>query len=181
MKVLDLRCDAQHVFEGWFASEDDFSSQLQRGLVACPLCASVSVSKMLSAPRLNFGAVSPHQPAEASDPAGLPAPPGSTLVNQRQQAGKGEGKEAGPDHEGLAAQSGQLMQAAWLQAARHIMSQTEDVGSRFAEEARKIHYGETSERGIRGQASREETEALLDEGIAVMPLILPVALKGSVQ
>jgi hypothetical protein len=62
------------------------------------------------------------------------------------------------------------MQAAWLKMVRHVMANTEDVGERFAEEARKIHYGETEERGIRGQASREETEALLDEGIGVLPL-----------
>ena len=73
------------------------------------------------------------------------------------------------------------MQAAWLQMVRHVMANTEDVGEKFAEEARKIHYGETEERNIRGQASREETEALLDEGIAVMPLPIPKALKGPLQ
>jgi hypothetical protein len=73
------------------------------------------------------------------------------------------------------------MQRAWLKMVRHVMANTEDVGERFAEEARRIHYGETEERGIRGQASREETEALLDEGIGVLPLPLPKALKGPVQ
>jgi hypothetical protein len=62
-----------------------------------------------------------------------------------------------------------------------VLANTEDVGSRFAEEARRIHYGETPQRGIRGQASQAETESLLDEGIAVMPLPLPDALKGPVQ
>ena len=61
------------------------------------------------------------------------------------------------------------------------MANTDDVGDRFAEEARKIHYGETKERGIRGQASRAETEALLEEGIAVLPLALPEALKRPLQ
>lgn len=73
------------------------------------------------------------------------------------------------------------MQAAWLKMVRHVMSSTEDVGERFAEEARRIHYGETEERGIRGQASRKETEALLEEGIGVLPLPVPKALKGPVQ
>jgi hypothetical protein len=73
------------------------------------------------------------------------------------------------------------MQRAWLKMVRHVMANTEDVGQRFAEEARKIHYGETEERGIRGQASREETEALLDEGIGVLPLPVPKAMKGPVQ
>jgi len=73
------------------------------------------------------------------------------------------------------------MQARWLQVVREVLANTEDVGERFAEEARRIHYGESEERGIRGQASPEETEALLDEGITVMPLPVPKALKGPVQ
>ena len=73
------------------------------------------------------------------------------------------------------------LQAAWLQMVRQVMANTEDVGERFAEEARKIHYGESEERGIRGQATREETEALLDEGIGVLPLPLPKGLKGPLQ
>ena len=75
----------------------------------------------------------------------------------------------------------QQAQAALWKMARHILANTEDVGARFAEESRKIHYGEATERGIRGQASREETEALLEEGIAVMPLSLPAALKETLQ
>lgn len=73
------------------------------------------------------------------------------------------------------------MQAKWLQAVRHVLENTEDVGERFAEEARRIHYGESEERNIRGQASREETEALLEEGIGVLPLPIPKALKGPIQ
>jgi hypothetical protein len=73
------------------------------------------------------------------------------------------------------------MQAEWLRAVRHIMAQTEDVGERFPDEARRIHYGESQERGIRGQASHEETQALLEEGIGVLPLPIPKALKGPVQ
>ncbi|NML46417.1 DUF1178 family protein [Ramlibacter sp. G-1-2-2] len=73
------------------------------------------------------------------------------------------------------------MQAAWLQMVKHVMANTEDVGEKFAEEARKIHYGETEERSIRGQASREETESLLEEGISVLPLPVPKGLKGPLQ
>ena len=65
--------------------------------------------------------------------------------------------------------------------ARQLVSRTEDVGEQFAEEARRIHYGEAPERGIRGRASAEQTESLLDEGIAVLPLALPEALKGRLQ
>ena len=73
------------------------------------------------------------------------------------------------------------LQAAWMKMVRHVMANTDDVGERFAEEARRIHYGETEERGIRGQASHEETEALIEEGIGVLPLPMPKALKGPVH
>lgn len=156
MKVLDLQCGSQHVFEGWFASEEDFASQHSRGLVACPMCGDIHVTKKLSAPRLNLGAT--RAPAESAP-------------------------ESAPRQELVAttdADTGAL-QAAWLALARRVLANTEDVGTRFAEEARRIHYGETPQRGIRGQASQAETEALLDEGIAVLPLPLPDALKGPLQ
>ena len=152
MKVFNLQCSAQHRFEGWFASEEDYTSQVERGLLECPLCADKDVQKLPSAPRLNLG---------ASEPAPAPA--------------------AGEKQPMVAGDAAQALQAAYLQLARRIVDQTEDVGERFAEEARKIHYGETEERGIRGQASREETEALLEEGITVMPLPLPEGLKGPLQ
>lgn len=72
-------------------------------------------------------------------------------------------------------------QAAYLHMARSILANTEDVGTQFAQEARKMHYGETDERAIRGQATRDETLELLDEGIDVLPLSLPDALKGPVH
>jgi hypothetical protein len=81
----------------------------------------------------------------------------------------------------LADQPEQAMQLAWMAMARRIVANTDDVGDKFAEEARRIHYGEAKERGIRGKASAAETEALMDEGIAVMPLPLPESLKGQLQ
>lgn len=158
MKVLDLQCSASHVFEGWFASEDDFQGQLQRGLVECPVCGDAHITKKLSAPRLNLGAAAP--------PAAPAAPAGKQEVTNTPEMGQGA-------HAAL--------QAAWMKAVRHVMANTEDVGERFAEEARKIHYGEAQERGIRGQASPEETEALLEEGIGVVPLPMPKGLKGPLQ
>jgi len=151
MKVLNLQCAQQHGFEGWFASEDDFQSQLARALVACPMCGDTAVTKLPSAPRLNLGAGS----AE-----GVGAKPQTTAVVPAEAPG---------------------LQAAWLKMVRHVMANTEDVGARFAEEARKMHYGEADERSIRGQASQEETAALLDEGIAVLPLPVPAGLKEPLQ
>lgn len=73
------------------------------------------------------------------------------------------------------------LQAAWLHAVRELVEKTEDVGERFAEEARRIHYGETPQRGIRGQASPEERHALLEEGIETVAIPMPAALKGPLQ
>lgn len=151
MKVLDLVCAHGHVFEGWFASEDDFLAQRERAGIECPLCGDAHIAKKLSAPRLNLGSAgTPTQDAARQEVVGA----------------------AGMDED---------LQTAWLTLARRIVAQTDDVGERFAEEARKIHYGESQQRGIRGQASRAETEALIDEGIAVLPLALPDALKSRLQ
>jgi hypothetical protein len=152
MKVLDLQCAQQHAFEGWFGSEDDFQSQLARGLVECPLCGSTHIVKMLSAPRLNLGALQITDSAKPAQPRQTPAPAVPTD-----------------------------MQATWMKMVRHVLANTDDVGTQFAEEARKIHYGESDARNIRGQATPEETEALLDEGIDVLPLPVPAALKGTLQ
>ncbi|MFI4926380.1 MAG: DUF1178 family protein [Burkholderiales bacterium] len=152
MKVLNLQCNHAHGFEGWFGSEDDFQDQLARGLVECPLCGDTGISKLPSAPRLNLGA------SESAAPAAAPH-------------GKQEVMSS-PNPE---------LQAAWMQLVKQVMTHTEDVGENFAEEARKIHYGESEERGIRGQASKEETQALLEEGINVLPLPIPKGMKGPLQ
>ena len=156
MKVLNLQCGEGHGFEGWFASHDDYDDQRTRGLLSCPVCNSAEVSKLPSAPRLNLGAEGPRPEASAPAPA-----------------------EAAP--QSLAQVSPQQLQAAWMKMVRHVMAHTEDVGTQFAEEARKIHYGEREERNIRGQASRAETEALLEEGIDILPLPVPVGLKEPLQ
>lgn len=155
MKVLDLHCHEGHVFEGWFASEDDFQSQNQRGLVQCPWCGDSSISKRLSAPRLNLGA----------------KPPAAAPVKPAAAAAGGQDSVALPPS----------LQAAWMELARKIAANTEDVGTRFADEARRMHHGETEERAIRGQATPDEAAQLLDEGIAVLPLPLPVAAKETLH
>jgi hypothetical protein len=73
------------------------------------------------------------------------------------------------------------LQAMWMQAVRHAIENTDDVGERVAEEARRIHYGETDARGIRGVASPQERQALHEEGIEVLSLPIPAGLKGPVQ
>src|SRR3954471_14806768 len=84
MKVLDLRCAAGHAFEGWFASEDDYGSQRERGLLDCPVCGNAEVVRLPSAPRLNLSGARAPEPASANAPAGaaspVPAPASTTEV-----------------------------------------------------------------------------------------------------
>ncbi|WP_207001186.1 DUF1178 family protein [Trinickia mobilis] len=141
MKVLDLQCPHGHRFEGWFASAEDFESQLSRKLVECPICGATEVSRMPSAPRLNLSGASAVQPA---------------------------------------ADAGEL-QARAMRALRELLEKTENVGERFAEEARRIHYNEAPARSIRGVTTPEDAKALVEEGIDVMPLPVPTALKESLQ
>lgn len=159
MKVFDLQCEHGHRFEGWFGSEDDYQQQLGRGLVECPLCATRAIERRPSAPRLNLSGA--RAPAEQT-PAAVEKP-------------------ARPSGEAMTPAHAAELQGLILQAMRQMIARTEDVGPQFAEEARRIHYGEAEDRGIRGQATREETEALADEGIEVFSLMLPESLKGPLQ
>ena len=158
MKVLDLRCGAGHTFEGWFASADDYDSQRERGLVDCPVCGNAELMRLPSAPRLNLsGARAPEAaPAQASPPARGAVPPTEMAVH------------------GSAAQR-------FVEAVAELLKNTQDVGSRFAEEARRIHYGESDAKAIRGQTTPEEREALADEGIEVFTLPAGLPPKTSLQ
>lgn len=88
---------------------------------------------------------------------------------------------SGPQEPAPATEPAKPLQAQWVATVRRLLDNTDDVGERFPEEARRIHYGEIEARGIRGQASADERRALLDEGIEVMALPIPAALKGPVQ
>jgi len=159
MKVFDLQCSAHHSFEGWFGSEADFVDQLARQLVQCPVCGDAQIEKLLSAPRLNLGRAQLPQTESADS-----AVPAATSVNDV----------------ALAAPHTEVTQAL-LRMAKAMLEQTQDVGSQFAEEARKIHYGESEARAIRGQATPQQTRELLEEGVQVIPFVLPESLKGPLQ
>ena len=174
MKVLDLGCEQGHGFEGWFASEEDFSDQRERGLLECPLCGTRAVHKRLSAPRLNLGRGASERPMGRQ----TESVSGDSARADAANAVAGTGTDGGSPE---AAATLAVMQEAWLKAVRHVMAHTEDVGGRFAEEARRIHYGESHERAIRGQVSGEERQSLLEEGIEVMALPVPKGLTGPVQ
>lgn len=153
MKVLNLRCVAGHGFEGWFASEAEFERQTATAELQCPLCGSPQVQRLPSAPRLNLSGARP--PEAAATGATPPVPASAEAV-------------AGVEK----------LQALWLQTVQQVLARTEDVGDRFTEEARKIHYGEVEERAIRGQATAEQRAELREEGIEVLSLPLPKGLDG---
>lgn len=152
MKVLNLQCATGHAFEGWFGSEDDYQSQQARGLLTCPVCGHAEVLRRPSAPRLNLSGAK----APTTTPAACPA--AASLTPERAQA-----------------------EAVLLQAMRHVLANTEDVGTRFAEEARRIHHGEAAHRNIRGEATPAQAQALHEEGIEVLHLPIPDVLKGPLQ
>ncbi len=150
LKVFDLQCEQGHVFEGWFASLDNYESQQARGLLRCPVCDSQKVAKKLSAPRINMGRARQPSVAEAAPstpsataPAAVAAPAGQQLAQ---------------------------LQAHMMRQIRQIVRNTENVGDQFASEARRMHDGEVQERAIRGTATAQEREALAEEGIAVLPI-----------
>jgi hypothetical protein len=170
MIVFDLECEHGHTFEGWFGSSDDFETQLTRGLVQCPMCDTPRISKKLSAPRINLGAAEPIAPKETTHKT-------SNEITVSPQQLAQTANRLSPE----AAQTMQKMQELWVEMAKHVVANTEDVGSSFAEEARKIHYKETPDRNIRGVTSADEAAALREEGIDVHAFPLPAALKGPVQ
>ncbi len=144
MIVYDLECEHQHRFEGWFGSAGDFDSQLKEKLLSCPLCSSGAVVRRPSASYVNTGAVE-KLPREKQKSSSVSVPQQYANVSPEMVA----------------------------KIVEHIIKTTEDVGNKFPEEARKIHYNETPERHIRGTASARDVASLRDEGIEVVSLPVP--------
>lgn len=145
MIVFDLHCRDGHRFEGWFGSAKEFTSQKRRGLLRCPACGDARIDKELSAPRLNIG---------AQEPSKLPG------------AGERTPEMEGKDPFAIA----QMLYSRMLD---EVLSKSEDVGTKFPDEARKIYYQESPSRSIRGHATQEEHDALVEEGIPVARLPVP--------
>jgi hypothetical protein len=142
MIVFDLACAQGHRFEGWFPSGGDFERQQASGLVQCPTCDASDVKRLPSA-RVNV-----RKAAAPAAPATAPAD-----------------RAAAPSEASVAGLPTEL-----IEKLREVVRNTENVGTRFPEEARKMHYQETPARSIRGRASPEEAEALREEGIDFAPL-----------
>jgi len=149
MIVYDLSCCEGHRFEGWFGSSGDFEDQRARGLLCCPSCGTADVTKAPMAPAVPAKGNRRQEvlPPEASRPmANTPMPPGM-----------------------------QKALAVLAKAQAEALKNSTWVGDRFAEETRKMHYGERDEAPIHGQASLAEAKALIEEGVPVAPLPFPVA------
>lgn len=145
MIVFDLLCSGGHRFEGWFNSAGDFAAQKKRKLLACPTCNTVSVERVPSATRANLGAQPPKE---------APKQPAMT-----------------PDMQGKDPFA--IAQMLYSQMLDEMLTNSEDVGKEFPAEARKIYYQETPARSIRGQATKEEHDDLVEEGIPVARLPIP--------
>jgi hypothetical protein len=148
MIVYDLLCGDGHRFEGWFGSRADFASQRKCGLLSCPKCGSANIERVPSATRISTGA----EPAKQTPL--LPAELDPQLSGRDPLA---------------------LAQVLYSRLLDEVLTKTEDVGREFPAEARRIHYAQTPARGIRGEATQEEHEALLDEGIPVARFPIPRA------
>lgn len=145
LKVFNLQCDAGHLFEGWFGSHDDYDEQQAQGLISCPLCHSAHVQKMPSAPRIQSGR-STEAPTKAS-------------VHESSSA-----------LASLPAKDMARLQAQFLSQMRQAVSGAEDVGVAFAEQARAIHEGQAPARPIRGVATEQERQELVEDGVEFMVL-----------
>jgi len=149
-----LACDKGHTFESWFADSGAYDKQARRGLVTCPVCNSAKVEKAIMAPRLSGarkrGTSQEVVPVQAQSPAQAPA--AMPVMSPMEQELRAKLKEL----------------------RDHIVKNSDNVGEKFPEEARKMHYGETEHRSIHGIASIDDAKALAEEGIEVQPIpILP--------
>ena len=147
MIVFDLLCGEGHRFEGWFGSADEFARQRDRSLLSCPSCGSAMVKRVPSATRANLGAPEPKTPKVPSQPAKTPDM---------------EGKDPFA-----------VAQMLYSRMLDDLLTKSEDVGKEFPAEARKIFYNESPARAIRGQATNEQHQELLEEGIPVARLPVP--------
>jgi len=159
MIVFDLKCSRLgHVFEGWFASSDDFESQKERGLLCCPSCGDEAVEKAVMAPAV---------PAKGNQrSATAPA-----IV----ETDTGEGAEDSvPMSTGMPAEQTEKLMQTLAKAQAEALAKSEWVGRKFADQARSMHYGEEDRKAIHGEVAPEEARDLIEEGVEVAPLLFPV-------
>jgi len=156
----NLRCEKGHAFESWFQSSSAYEAQEKRKLVNCPVCGSAKVERGIMAPRI----VS-KRGRESVEAAPAPATATSTATTT---------EVAAPASTPLMMAQERELRAKIKELREHIVKNADNVGERFPNEARKMHYGDIEHRPIYGEASPEEARALIDEGVEVTPLpVLP--------
>lgn len=150
MIKYDLRCEQGHAFESWFQSSSAYDSQRKRKLIACPSCGSSKIDKAIMAPRL-AGTKKRSRVEAPSETTSVEAPTPSLVMTQELE-----------------------LRAKLKELRDHVVKNADNVGERFPNEARKMHYGDIEHRPIYGEASADEAKSLIEEGIEVMPLpVLP--------
>ncbi|MBB5047636.1 hypothetical protein HNR60_002393 [Rhodopseudomonas rhenobacensis] len=156
-----LRCDHGHEFESWFQSSAAYDQQARRKLVSCPSCGSVKVDKAIMAPQIS------HRRKDPAPPAATPSPAATAEPEVTAPAAHSTSTPL------LLAQEREL-RSKLKELRDHITKNAENVGQKFPNEARKMHYGDIEHRPIFGEATTDEARALIDEGIEVTPLpVLP--------
>ena len=162
MIKYQLICEQKHEFEGWFQASAAFDAQAESGLLRCPLCDSDQVKRALMTPNLASPKRRKAIEPPLADPAPKPADPAPANPTPPQQLA--------PPIKSEQVQAFGAALAELRQLQQKITKDCRDVGDNFAEEARKIHYGEAEAEGIYGQTTHEEREALEDEGIDVLDM-----------
>ena len=183
MKKFALMCENRHEFEGWFSDAAAVRVQAENGLIDCPFCGSLQVQKQLSAPNLSTPKTQARIDKARIDKEAAETPASKTGEMANSNSGSGAAAMPPAPNPGLAASPASApaggaavmaQQAAFRQAIQQLRKiiETEftDVGDGFAEEARKIHYGEAEHSNIYGTCTKQETEELLDEGVEILPL-----------
>ena len=162
-----LVCNKRHEFESWFTNSAAYDKQAKRGLVTCPLCGSAKVEKALMAPRLARADTPSNQEA-------APAPPPPPHAGEGREGVAAPAAAKTPTPVAMISPQEQEFRQKLRELRDHLVKNAENVGPRFPEEARKMHYGEAEHRSIYGVASPKDAKALHDEGIEFSPLpVLP--------
>lgn len=162
MIVFDLKCGEGHRFEAWFRSSDDFETQCRDQVICCPVCSDAHIEKAPMAPAINSGERSESEPAAPAE-AGHDSATGADI----------QGDEVGPIAAAeLPPALRRELDNVLSRVREHVEKTCDYVGRDFANEARRMHYGEADSRDIYGEATNDETVELLEEGIDVMPLPL---------
>ena len=167
MIKYQLICDQNHEFEGWFQASAAFDAQAESALLRCPLCDSDQVKRALMTPNL----ASPKRRKAIEPPLADPAPkPTNPTLTNPTPANPAQPQQPAPPTKSEQVQAFGAALAELRQLQQKITKDCRDVGDNFAEEARKIHYGEAEAEGIYGRTTHEEREALEDEGIDVLDM-----------